>query len=37
MELPNFEEVLEVIHSFENNKGPGIDMIPDELIKVGGI
>jgi hypothetical protein len=30
------EEVLEVIHSFKNNKAPGIHMIPIELIKTGG-
>jgi hypothetical protein len=37
MEPPNLEEVLEVIHSFKNNKAPGIDMIPITLIKTGGI
>jgi hypothetical protein len=36
MEPPNLEEVLEVIHSFKNNKAPGIHMIPIKLIKIGG-
>jgi hypothetical protein len=36
MESPNLAEVLEVIHSFKNNKAPGIDMMPIELIKIGG-
>jgi hypothetical protein len=30
------EEVLEVIHSFKNNKAPATDMIPIKLIKTGG-
>jgi hypothetical protein len=36
MKPPNLEEVLEVIHSFKNNKAPGIDKIPVELIRIGG-
>jgi hypothetical protein len=34
IEPPNLEEILEVIHSFKNNKAPRIDMIPIELIKI---
>jgi hypothetical protein len=37
IEPPNLKEALEVIHSFKNNKAPGIDMIPITLIKTGGI
>ncbi|KAL6464878.1 hypothetical protein MHYP_G00271950 [Metynnis hypsauchen] len=33
---PTFREVLSAVHSLKNNKSPGTDKIPAELIKQGG-
>ena len=33
---PSMEEVMSGINHLKNNKAPGIDSIPSELIKCGG-
>lgn len=37
MEPPTLEELKDIIKSLKNNKAPGIDGIPAELVKKGGI